>query len=326
MNFSTLCIASLPLATAFVSHSNNGAVMNKSALNSDAVQTIPSPTKAIFDPLGLYAEDSPERVAGLIQPLESSAVQYNKEVEDPLGLYSEDSPERSDGTIAPLESSYNKDVSDPLGLYQDSSQVESEMQMSSSLPFLPQPALLDGTLPGDRGFDPLNFASDANALQWQRRAEVKHARLAMLAAVGWPVAEFLHKDIASAFELPTLLASGDRVPSVLNDGLAHASFPAFWIATIAVAGIIEIQETVEANVSCKLNPADRGFDPLNVLGGKNMKQKHFMQEAEIFNGRLGMLAITGFAVQEWILNSAVVDQIPHFFKPINISVEQMMNL
>lgn len=326
MKISSLCLASLPLTAAFVPQGNNGAAMTKNSLQlqAESVSTLPSPTRPIFDPLGLYAEDSPERMAGLIRPLESSEVQYNKEVQDPLGLYPAYSQELIDGIVKASKSSYNKDVVDPLRLYQDTSQVSSDGQMSASLPFLPRPALLDGTLPGDRGFDPFNFASDASALQWQRKAEVKHARLAMLAAVGWPVAELLHKDIALAFDLPILLASGDRVPSVLNDGLSHASFPAFWIAIITAAAVIEIQESVEANLSCKLDPSDKGFDPIN-LGGKTMEQKHFMHEAELFNGRLGMLAITGFAIQEWFLNSAVVDQIPIFFKPLNVAMEQLMN-
>eukprot|EP00579_Thalassiosira_antarctica_P023851 CAMPEP_0201986728 /NCGR_PEP_ID=MMETSP0904-20121228/91423_1 /ASSEMBLY_ACC=CAM_ASM_000553 /TAXON_ID=420261 /ORGANISM="Thalassiosira antarctica, Strain CCMP982" /LENGTH=357 /DNA_ID=CAMNT_0048540799 /DNA_START=278 /DNA_END=1352 /DNA_ORIENTATION=- len=356
MKISSLCLASLPLTAAFVPQGNNGAAMTKNSLQAESVSTLPSPTKPIFDPLGLYADNSPERMAGLIKPLESSEVQYNKEVQDPLGLYPSYSQELIDGIVKASKSSYNKDVVDPLRLYQDTSQVSSEVQMSASLPFLPRPAMLDGTLPGDRGFDPLNFASDASALQWQRKAEVKHARLAMLAAVGWPAAELLHKDIASTFDLPILLASGDRVPSILNDGLSHASFPAFWIAIITAAAVIEIQESVEAiydglshasfpafwiaiitaaavieiqesveaNLSCKLNPADKGFDPIN-LGGKTMEQKHFMHEAELFNGRLGMLAITGFAIQEWFLNSAVVDQIPIFFKPLNVAMEQLMN-
>ena len=324
MKISSLCLASLPLTAAFVPQGNNGAAMTKNSLQAESVSTLPSPTRPIFDPLGLYAEDSPERMAGLIRPLESSEVQYNKEVQDPLGLYPAYSQELIDGIVKASKSSYNKDVVDPLRLYQDTSQVSSDGQMSASLPFLPRPALLDGTLPGDRGFDPFNFASDASALQWQRKAEVKHARLAMLAAVGWPAAELLHKDIASTFDLPILLASGDRVPSVLNDGLSHASFPAFWIAIITAAAVIEIQESVEANLSCKLDPSDKGFDPIN-LGGKTMEQKHFMHEAELFNGRLGMLAITGFAIQEWFLNSAVVDQIPIFFKPLNVAMEQLMN-
>ena len=147
----------------------------------------------------------------------------------------------------------------------------------------------------------------------------------MLASAGWPIAELLHKDIASFFHLPTLLASGDRVPSILNDGLSHGGFPAFWIATIAAASYIEFSEIAEENLSMKLNPAELGFDPSN-LGGKTEEEQHYMQEAELFNGRLGILAITGFAIQEWFLNSAVVDQIPIFFKPLNVAMDQLINV
>ena len=295
MKISAFTLTSLPLAAAFTPQVNNNAII-KQALQAEAVSALPSPFKPIFDPLGLYPDNSPERSAGLIEPLESSTV-------------SDDN---------------NKRVWDPLSLYSDRTQVSSLVEMSPSLPFLPRPGHLDGTLPGDRGFDPFNFASDASDMQWQRRAEIKHARLAMLAVAGWPIAELLHKPIAAAFDLPILLASGDRVPSILNDGLSHAGFPLFWIATIAAAAAIEMRETAEENVACKLNPAAMGFDPLN-LGGKTEKQNQYMQEAELFNGRLGMLAITGFAIQECFLNSAVVDQIPIFFKPMNVAFEQLMN-
>jgi len=202
-----------------------------------------------------------------------------------------------------------KEILDPLRLYNDQSEVSGHVDTSPSLPFLPRPALLDGTLPGDRGFDPFNFASDANALRWQRKAELKHARLAMLAAFGWPMAELLHKNIADAFGLAPLLASNDRVPSILNDGLIHAHFPAFWIATIAAAAALEISESVAENVASKLDPTDYGFDPLNFLGGKTDGQKRFMHEAEVFNGRLGMLAIATFAAQEFVLKNSVIHQI-----------------
>ena len=295
MKISAFTFASLPLTTAFTPQVNNNVVSNN-ALQAEAASALPSPSKPVFDPLGLYPENSSERAAGLIKPLESATIQDD----------------------------INKRVWDPLRLYSDQSQVSSLVEMSPSLPFLPRPGHLDGTLPGDRGFDPFNFASDASDMQWQRRAEIKHARLAMLAVAGWPIAELLHKPIAAAFDLPILLASGDRVPSILNDGLSHAGFPLFWIATIASAAAIEMRETAEENVACKLNPADMGFDPLE-LGGKTGKQSHYMQEAELFNGRLGMLAITGFAIQEFFLNSAVVDQIPIFFKPMNVAFEQLMN-
>lgn len=296
MKISAICLASITMTSAFVPQlKNNAFPAYQTSLQADALSAPPPPSKPIFDPLGLYPENAPERLAGLIEPLESSA-----------GLDDE------------------KEVLDPLRLYRDQSLVSDGVEMSASLPFVARPALLDGTLPGDRGFDPFNFASDGNALLWQRKAEIKHARLAMLAAVGWPIAELLHKPIADAFDAPTLLASGDRVPSVLNDGLAHAGSPLFWIAAIAAAAALEFSETAEENFSVRLDPGDMGFDPLN-LGGRTDAERHYMQEAELFNGRLGMLAITGFAIQEWFLNSAVVDQIPIFFKPLNVAMEQLMN-
>jgi hypothetical protein len=38
-------------------------------------------------------------------------------------------------------------------------------------------AVLDGTYPGDYGFDPLGFAKTKESLTYYREAEVKHARL-----------------------------------------------------------------------------------------------------------------------------------------------------
>ena len=55
--------------------------------------------------------------------------------------------------------------------------------------------MLDSSVPGDRGFDPFNFSSNEHSLQWYCNAEIKHARLAMLAAVGWPLAELMNKSI-----------------------------------------------------------------------------------------------------------------------------------
>eukprot|EP00536_Pseudo-nitzschia_multiseries_P003641 jgi/Psemu1/236854/estExt_Genewise1.C_570035 len=161
--------------------------------------------------------------------------------------------------------------------------------MSASLPFLKRPEMLDGTLPGDRGFDPFNFASDPAALTWYRDSEIKHARLAMLAAVGWPLAELSHKSLASTFDLQPILGVEDKVPS---NG--------------------ENRE-----------PGDFGFDPFSLAGSSN-EQKFFMREAEIFNGRLAMLAITGFVAQEFSLNMGVVNQTPIFFKPFSDVVAQFL--
>merc|ERR1711977_744642 len=52
------------------------------------------------------------------------------------------------------------------------------------LPGSQAPAHLDGSLPGDFGFDPLSLGKDPQALKWYRQAELQHARWAMLATLG----------------------------------------------------------------------------------------------------------------------------------------------
>jgi Chlorophyll A-B binding protein len=254
----------------------------------------------------------------------SADLEKSKTIFDPLGLYPDTSPERLAGVIEPLERQLEKDqtIIDPLSLYQDKTAITSNADMSASLPFLRRPQMLDGSLPGDRGFDPFNFSSDPSALTWYRDSEIKHARLAMLAAAGWPIAELFHKAIASNFDLQPILALHDKVPSVLNGGLALT--PAlFWVAAIQAAATLEAVATKNANDG-RSEPGDYGFDPLGYMKGKTEAHKFFLKEAEIFNGRIAMLAITGFALQEWLTNMAVVDQTPIFFKPFWHVVAQLL--
>lgn len=245
-----------------------------------------------FDPFGLYPKNAPERKKGLIQPLE-------KQVSTPQGP-----------------------VKDPLKLYKTSNEdIDTSAAMSASLPFLKRPEMLDGSLPGDRGFDPFNLAYDEKMLNFQRTAEVKHARLAMLAAVGWPIAELLDRTLASQWGLKPLLVDG-RVPSVLNGGLASTPF-AFWAATLGVAAAIEtyglLKEQSATEAGAMLTPGDLGFDPFG-LTAKTPEGRKYELEAELFNGRLAMLAITGFALQEWWTKVSVVNETPEFFKPLSESL------
>lgn len=248
--------------------------------------------------------------------LKAATIGDDKALYDPLGLYPASSPERIGGAIKPLEtfSEPLRAVTDPLGLYQDQTEISSTGEMSASLPFVTRPTHLDGSLAGDRGFDPFNFAAEEGSLEWYRTSEQKHGRIAMLAAVGWPIAELFHKSIADSIGFPSLLASGDRVPSVLNDGLAHAPFAQFWIPAIAAASALEISESLSQEQSRAALSVDTDRSGVS-----------FVDEAEVFNGRLAMLAITGFAIQEFLFQDAVVNQFPIFFKPINVALEQLMN-
>ena len=68
----------------------------------------------------------------------------------------------------------------------------------------------DQYLAGDMGFDPLYLADTPKKLLWFREAEIKHARLAMLAAVGWPLSELFDGPLASVFGLPSALLADGR--------------------------------------------------------------------------------------------------------------------
>mmetsp|Transcript_11763 Transcript_11763/g.24777 ORF Transcript_11763/g.24777 Transcript_11763/m.24777 type:complete len:227 (-) Transcript_11763:508-1188(-) len=199
---------------------------------------------------------------------------------------------------------------------------------SKSIPFLRRPPLLTGEFAGDVGFDPLNLAKNREQLVYMREAEVKHARLAMLAAAGWPTSELFDKPLAADFNMAPALDSADRVPSLLNGGMDTIS-PLWWgfclglTAAIDLRGIqrsrysdVEITQKDDDNYYL---PGDYGFDPLNFYPSDKEGQMR-MQLAEIKHGRLSMIAVTGFAAQEAVSKIGVVDETPVFFEPVHLGI------
>merc|ERR1712087_901170 len=198
------------------------------------------------------------------------------------------------------------------------------------------PAYLDGSLPADAGCDPLYLAALAMppgvkeasvnysckgsifdricpfpwtpeeiklTLDYMRAAELKHSRLAMLAVVGWPLAEMLQ----SSLPFGALAFTDGRAP-VLTNGLV--AYTPFMLLVLGVAGFFELQsvddvyQTYLSAPTKKYVPGDFGFDPL----GLEDKVPFDQRSNEIYNGRLAMLAITGFAVQEALWGRPVIDQ------------------
>jgi len=194
---------------------------------------------------------------------------------------------------------------------------------SQALPFLERPAALDGSLAGDVGFDPLGFAKSRDDLLNYREAEVKHARLAMLAAAGWPLSEVFDKKIAAALSMDPLLDSADRVPSLLNGGLGKVS-PAYWVGCIGLAAMIDVfgQLRMKSKKDADYLPGDFG---LRLGYPEDEEGQQRMQLAEIKNGRLAMIAVFGFAVQEFVSKQGVVDETPFFFFPLIESMHRFAN-
>ena len=105
--------------------------------------------------------------------------------------------------------------------------------------------------PADYGFDPLGFAKvsyprfglpEDELLRTNnlRDAELRHGRLAMLAAAAWPIQELAHPSLAKLAGAPELLSDG-RSPSILNGGLVAGPVPAFLLATAAAIGYLDVQ-------------------------------------------------------------------------------------
>lgn len=131
-----------------------------------------------------------------------------------------------------------------------------------------------------------------------REAELKHARLAMLAVVGWPLGELANSGFLHGY--------GDlqgRTPSLLNGGLLEIYWP-MWYAFLGAAAYVELT-SIESGAGVDGNYK---FDPLQM--GSTGQEALDMQTKELKNGRLAMMAITGFAAQEFVWRAPVFEQFP----------------
>ena len=198
------------------------------------------------------------------------------------------------------------------------------------------PAYLDGkTFQGDNGFDPWGLVALADqspedikslltakdraarlrsmspeerqeAVKWMRAAELKHARLAMLAAAGWPIAELINP----------LRATGGRAPSLFNGQLLENLLPVaivFGAVAFLEANTKGTSDSVTKKVISYGEPqvGDYGWDPLAEFTEYFPTEE--MQLAEIKHGRAAMMGIAGFTVQEALWGNPVIEQTPWFF-------------
>jgi hypothetical protein len=195
---------------------------------------------------------------------------------------------------------------------------------SQSIPFLARPTHLKLELAGDVGFDPLNFCKNRELLMEYREAEMKHSRLAMLAAVGWPMSELYDVKIATVLQKEPMVDAADRVPSLFNGGMEKIN-PVWWGFCLGLTAAIDLYGINRArNAVDGYTPGDLGWDPLNLYPEEqDEKGRKRMQLAEIKHGRLAMVAVTAFSVQEFVTGVGIVDETPLFFTPIQV-LEQLL--
>lgn len=140
-----------------------------------------------------------------------------------------------------------------------------------------------------------------------REAEIKHSRLAMLACIGWPLAELFDKPIADAAGLPAALTKWGGSPSVLNGGLDKIDV-FYWVAVVALAGVVELESSKAQEEKGKdYVPGDCNFDPLGLFP-KDKEGQMSMMTKELKHGRLAMMAILGYVAQEALYRTPIVSQ------------------
>jgi len=157
---------------------------------------------------------------------------------------------------------------------------------------------------GNKGFDPLNCSTDIVTLRKYREAEIKHGRLAMLGSIGWPLAELYHPYLSKISNSANILSDNGKVPSLLNGGLDKVN-PVFFMAAIVFATTLELNNIKKVYDNESI-PGDLGFDPLKLYNGKDVVTKSNLELKEINNGRLAMLAITYYAISEFITKNPIV--------------------
>merc|ERR1719316_523872 len=169
----------------------------------------------------------------------------------------------------------------------------SSVSKAQSLPGISEPL----------GFwDPLGYTAKCTEgkLLFYREVELKHGRVAMLAALGMVVGEQFHPLFGGNIDVPSIFA------------FQETPLETFWPAVVAAIAIPEIYsvftfeepggklgsgESWAMKTDVDREPGDLGFDPLG-LKPTNPEEFKEMQNKELNNGRLAMIAAAGMIAQE----------------------------
>jgi len=166
------------------------------------------------------------------------------------------------------------------------------------------PSYLSGDLAGDYGYDPLSLGSDPEQVETYRKAELIHARWAMVATIGCILPE-----ASNAFGDGTQITGAvwwQTGAAMLDGGLLQwygltVPLPLIVIAAaeVALMGAVENYRAKNDGPAGfdldPLYPGGKYFDPLGLADDPDAFAE--LQVKEIKNGRLAMIAMLGFGVQ-----------------------------
>jgi hypothetical protein len=125
------------------------------------------------------------------------------------------------------------------------------------------------------------------------------------------MSELYHPYLSDISNSANLLSTNGKVPSLLNGGLDKVN-QAFFMTLIVFATTLELAALNKKYDKNSIS-GDLGFDPLNFYRDKDVVTKSNLELKEINNGRLAMLAITYYALSEFLTDTPIVKSAPFFF-------------
>ena len=195
--------------------------------------------------------------------------------------------------------------------------------------FLTPPPHLNGTVPGDSGFDPLSLSSDPSTFSKYIECEILHARWAMMGAVGALVPE--------ALELFGGVEVGESVwwkvgAAKLNEDLTlnwggieglriagKQSIGLILLCQLALMGgpeyarYVGIRSLEPVGVHLPGEPLYPGGSPFDPLGFSFSPDSYVEQQVkEIKNGRIAMVAFAGYFAQAALTGRGPVQNLVDF--------------
>jgi len=187
------------------------------------------------------------------------------------------------------------------------SKVISNAKAGNWYPGVKSPSYLDGSLPGDYGFDPLELGTEPDQLKWFAQAELLHARFAMLGCLG-----ILAPEAASDLGVQWPGAGVNWVDAATYtydaDSKVYFVIQLFLMHWVEIRRYQDMQKEGSVNQdpifkAYKLPEGNKSgypggiFDPFGWTTRDNGRKLEELKLKEIKNGRLAMFSFVGFWLQ-----------------------------
>ncbi|KAL0052625.1 hypothetical protein WJX82_004941 [Trebouxia sp. C0006] len=261
--------------------------------------------------------------------------------------------------VKKAQGSVRKNFPAPKGTRSTKKYGKNEQQDQLWLPNTDRPGWLDGSMPGDRGFDPLGLAKPQEYLQFdvdqldQNKNVNKAGNLLGQFTPGvksnndslapyddvfglerFRETELIHGRWAMLATLGVLVGEASTGVSWVDAGkveLDGAQYLGFripltisqlvWIEVILVGGA-EVFRNRERDPETRLYPGG-AFDPLGLASEGDSKAFR-LKTAEIKHGRLAMIAFLGFGVQALTTGQGALGSLAQFSNTFGVDLEEIV--